>query len=86
MKNAVFEAKIGVDTSKFHRNLEFGASAFGISPVASVATEDRFLARVSKHPLHGSAVAAVGTAFAVGSSELICNALAFAQSLASFEK
>ena len=38
-----------------------------------------------KHPA-SSAVAAVGTAFAVGSSELICNALEFAQSLASFEK
>ena len=51
-KNAVFDAKFGVDTSKFYRNLEFGASAFGISPAASSttrATEDFQLTQRFEH-------------------------------------
>ena len=85
MKTADFDARIGVDTSenlrKFRRFFETPQSAM-LTAQAEKGTE---LPIQFKHPA-SSAVAAVGTAFAVGSSELICNALEFAQSLASFEK
>ena len=51
-KNAVFDAKFGVDTSKFYRNLEFGASAFERSLAASSttrATEDFQITQRFKH-------------------------------------